>query len=190
MITEIISGIIVAIISFVFGYFLFLVKRKESIRLELYKKRLESYDKILSFVNKVDREIIAKDFELTKEEKNNFVEEIYSLTLPRMPYISKEISHLLEPEMVYAIDGLPDSAHILENLNERLKFDITDEIGAFLIEPKKFKKIVGFKSKYADLIRDLEFFESRLDENLNLKTNKIERKITEKFKKIQKNLKI
>jgi len=159
MINQIISGAIVAIVSFFFGYLLFVVQRKEAIRLELMKKRLNSYDKIMAFMQKIDQEIISKDYILNKSEKDRFVLEIYHLTLPNMIYLSKEIYRMLELHLVDLIDALPESGDDLMNYCDEIKTSILDEVGANIITSKHIKKILGNKKKINPKIYPGNFFD-------------------------------
>lgn len=158
MVSQIISGIIVAVVSFFFGYLLFVVKRKEAIRLELFRKRLNSYDNIMAFMQKIDQEIIAKNFSIDKNEKEAFVQEIYNLTLPNKHYLSKKVFNLLEPDLVECIDELPETSESLEGKCEHIKSLIQDEIGSYIITPKHVRKIVG-SNKEKDPI--LEHYENQ-----------------------------
>ncbi len=66
--TQIVSGLVVAIISFAFGYFLFRAQSKEAVRLEVYRRRLDSYEKIIQFLDELDIWIHRHGGAVTEEE--------------------------------------------------------------------------------------------------------------------------
>jgi len=156
MISQIISGVIIALVSFFLGYFLFVVQRKEAIKLELFRKRLDCYDKIMAFMQKVDQEVIANDFLLDKTTKEKFVLEIYNLTLPNRHYLSEKVHNLLEPDLVNLFDDLPDCAGDFEQKCEHIKCLIQDEVGSYIISPKYIKKIIGDNKKNDPILRHFE----------------------------------
>lgn len=126
-----------------FGYFLFVVQRKEAVRLELYKRRLESYDKIMALLQQIDQDIIAKNFSVDQSTKDRFVSQIYNLTLPNRHYLSKDVYNLLEEAMVNCIDDLPETAADLEQVSENINTIIRNEVGSYLIHPKTMRRIIG-----------------------------------------------
>lgn len=143
MILQIVTGTIVAVVSFLFGYFLFIVQRKEAIRLELYKRRLESYDRIMALLQQIDQDIITKDFDIDQSIKDKFVSEIYNLTLPNRHYLSKDVYNLLEEAMVNCIDDLPETAADLEEVSNNIIKIISNEVGSYLIHPRTMRRILG-----------------------------------------------
>lgn len=157
MITQIISGIIIALVSFSLGYFLFVVQRKEAIRLELFRRRLDCYDKIMAFMGKVDEEVHDKRFLLDKKDKEKFILEIYNLTLPNRHYLSKKVYDLLELDLVNLFDDLPDSAGELEHKCDHIQLLIRDEVGSYIINPKYIKRIIGDNKKSNP---DLKYYEN------------------------------
>jgi len=157
MITQIISGIIIALVSFSLGYFLFVVQRKEAIRLELFRRRLDCYDKIMAFMEKVDQEVHDKRFLLDKTTKEKFVLEIYNLTFPNRHYLSEKVYNLLEVDLVNFFDELPDSAADLEQTCDHITLLIRDEVGSYIINPKYIKRIIGDDKKSNP---DLKYYEN------------------------------
>ncbi|MFA5188198.1 MAG: hypothetical protein WC460_02455 [Patescibacteria group bacterium] len=156
MLTQIISGFIIAVVSFFFGYFLFTVQRKEAIRLELFKKRLDCYDKIMAFMQKIDQEVIANNFLIDKMENEKYVLEIYNLTLPNRHYLSEKIHDLLELDLVNLFDTLPESAGDLEQKCDQIKVLIQDEVGSYIIDTKHIKKIIGNNKKKDTILKHYE----------------------------------
>lgn len=143
MISQIISGVIIALVSFSLGYFLFVVQRKEAIRLELFKRRLESYDKIMKFMQKIDQEIVSNHFILSKEQIHNYLFEIFNLTTPNMHYLSDDIYRRLEMQLADLLLELPKSAGDFEAQCEEIKLQIINEVSSYIITPKRIEKIVG-----------------------------------------------
>jgi hypothetical protein len=147
MLGQIISGVVIAIVSFTLGYLLFVVQRKEGIRLELFKRRLDSYDKIMKFMQKVDQEIVSKQFKISEDHIHDYLMEIYNLTTPYMHYLSEEVYYMLEMELAELILDLPNSGADFEDQCEIIKLQIIKEVSSYIISPKNIEKIVGRQTK-------------------------------------------
>lgn len=157
MIAQIVSGIIIALVSFSLGYFLFVVQRREAIRLELFRRRPDCYDKIMAFMEKVDQEVHDKQFLLDKTTKEKFVLEIYNLAYPNRHYLSEKVYNLLREDLVNLFDELPDSASDLEQACDHIALLIRDEVGSYIIDPKHIKRIIGDNKKSNP---DLKYYEN------------------------------
>lgn len=157
MLSQIISGVVIALVSFSFGYFLFAVQRKEAIRLELFRRRLDCYDKIMVFMEKVDEEVHHKNFLLDKTAKDELVLEIYNLTFPNRHYLSEKVYNLLEFDLISFLDELPNYAADLEWTCEHITLLIRDEVGSYIIDPKHIKRIIGDDKKSNP---DLKYYEN------------------------------
>jgi len=147
MISQIISGVVIALVSFALGYFLFVVQRKEAIRLELFRRRLDAYDKIMKFILKLDEEVIARKFSVNKDQIEKYVSDIYNLTWPKMHYLSKEVHTMLDPQLINWFDSLPEKAGEFEWQCENIKLQILKETGGYIITPKEMEKIIGRRRK-------------------------------------------
>lgn len=143
MFLQIIAGVAVALISFSFGYLLFLGQRKELLRLELYKRKLAVYDEVMIFLQKVDRLILAKNGVIDPEQRNIMAGEVDDFTYPKRPYLSKELYYALEFELVDSIKGLPESLTELEKAVTKTSELIAKEIGSELIDPRQMRQITG-----------------------------------------------
>lgn len=128
---QVISGFIIALVSFGFGYFLFRSQTNEQIRLEVYKRRLDCYDKILSYYDDLDFFSHRQEM-FPKEEKNAFVDRAFRLHASTSAYIPPGFDPLLR-YIVDCIDGLPESLADLEDNYEKVNYLIEKDIGLRLV---------------------------------------------------------
>jgi len=132
----------VAIISFGFGYFVFRSQTNEQIRLEVYRRRLNAYEKIVQFLDDLDffshRSFSDKaSDEFSEEEKDSFVKRAFQLSYSTRIYLPFELSQLVE-EIYNDIDGLPDSLANLEEADEKIHHLIEKDIGKHLPNWRSF----------------------------------------------------
>ena len=96
MIYQIIGGLVVLMASFFVGYFISMSQRKEGLRIELYRRKLDIYDKIMEYLQKVDKLILAKQGVIDPEQGRIMSGEIEDFTYSKRHYLSKEIYYMLE----------------------------------------------------------------------------------------------
>lgn len=147
MIYQIIGGLIVLIISFFVGYFLSMSQRKEALRVELYRRKLDIYDKVMEYLQKIDKLILAKQGQIEAEQGKIMANEIKEFTYSKRHYLSKEIYFMLEFELADAIGSLPDSLTDLEKATNKIATFIQKEIGTELIASSEVMNITGQKKE-------------------------------------------
>lgn len=147
MIYQIIGGLIVLIISFFVGYFLSMSQRKEALRVELYRRKLDIYDKVMEYLQKIDKLILAKQGQIEAEQGKIMANEIKEFTYSKRHYLSKEIYFMLEFELADAIGNLPDSLTDLEKATNKIATFIQKEIGTELIASSEVMNITGQKKE-------------------------------------------
>lgn len=129
--TQIVSGTVVSIVSFGFGYFLFRSQRMEETKLEVFRRRLNCYEAISGFLEDLDtfghKGVAPDDIERRKE----FLMRCYKLTGTSRLYVPPEVNELLH-SLQDVIDGLPESLADLEEIDEELFSLIEKEIGCHL----------------------------------------------------------
>jgi hypothetical protein len=128
MLAQILSGIFVSVISFAFGYFLFRSQTREQIRLEVYRRRLDSYEKIGAFLDSLD---VFAHRGFLKGKKDEFVQRALDLETSTAPYTPPELNGLLQG-LWDDIDNLPGSLAELEETDTRIKTIIEKDIGLHL----------------------------------------------------------
>jgi hypothetical protein len=129
MLVQIISGIVVSIISFAFGYLLFRAQTKEQIKLEVYRRRLDSYEKIIAFLDSLDS-FAHREF-LEENKKSELIQRVFDLQTSTAPYTPPEMNACLDGLWHY-IDKLPGSLAELEEMDEEMKTLIEKDIGLHL----------------------------------------------------------
>ena len=127
--TQIISGIAVSIISFGFGYFLFRSQTNEQIRLEIYKKRLKSYEDIVCFLDELDS--FSHGSFIDEEEMNKFIKKAFELEARTRIYISPNIYEYIM-QIPDSINSLPESLASLEEIDENIHHLIEKDTGRHL----------------------------------------------------------
>jgi len=147
MIYQIIGGLIVLIISFFVGYFLSMSQRKEALRVELYRRKLNIYDQVMEYLQKIDKLILVKKGVIDPEQGKIMAGEIKDLVYAKRHYLSKEIYFMLEFDLADAIKNLPDSLTDLERAVSKVAGFIQKEIGTELIDPRKIRGITGQKEE-------------------------------------------
>jgi hypothetical protein len=128
MLAQILSGILLSAISFAFGYFLFRSQTKEQIRLEVYRRRLDSYEKIITFLNSLDT---FAHREFVQSKKDDFELRALDLLASTALYASPELHTLLEI-LWDAIYNLPGSLDELEETDTSMRTIIEEDIGLHL----------------------------------------------------------
>jgi hypothetical protein len=128
MLAQILSGILVSAVSFAFGYFLFRSQTKEQIRLEVFRRRLDSYEKITAFLDSLD-DFAHRGFLETK--KDEFVRRALDLQTSTAPYTPPELNAFLET-LWNDIDNLPGSLAELEETDTTITTIIEKDIGLHL----------------------------------------------------------
>jgi hypothetical protein len=128
MLTQILSGILLSAISFAFGYFLFRSQTKEQIRLEVYRRRLDTYEKIITFLNSLDT---FAHREFVQNKKDDFVHRALDLDTSTVLYTPPELHSFLET-LWDDIDNLPGSLAKLEESDKSIRVIIEEDIGLHL----------------------------------------------------------
>lgn len=128
MLAQVLSGILLSAVSFAFGYFLFRSQTKEQIRLEVYRRRLDTYEKIITFLDSLDT-FAHRGF--VQSKKNGFVERALDLVMSTALYTSPELHTLLEV-LWDDIYNLPDSLDKLEETDTSIRTIIEEDIGLHL----------------------------------------------------------
>lgn len=128
MVAQILSGILLSAVSFAFGYFLFRSQTKEQIRLEVYRRRLDTYEKIITFLDHVDA-FAHRGFVPSK--KDEFEERAIDLGSSTALYTSPELHTLLEI-LSNDIYDLPGSLAKLEETDNSIRTVIEEDIGLHL----------------------------------------------------------
>src|SRR5690242_12212816 len=117
MITQILSGILLSAVSFAFGYFLFRSQTKEQTRLEVYRRRLDTYEKIITFLDHVDT-FAHRGF--VQSRKDEFEERALNLQTSTALYTSSELHSSLEA-LWNDIYNLPGSLAELEETDTNIR---------------------------------------------------------------------
>jgi hypothetical protein len=133
----IISGVIIPLASFAFGYFLFKSQGREEARLEVFRRRLNAYEKVSAFMEEVD--IFAHNYnyppnsslDLT-DKRNALVERCFGLVYSNRVYMPLKISNILEQELAFGIGDLPESLGIVEDTIDEINAIIDEEIGKYM----------------------------------------------------------
>ncbi len=122
-----------SVISFGFGYFLFRSQTKEQMRLEIYRRKLDSYEKIICFFDELDRFAHKYDSNgfYPKDEKEKLIQYLFKLTAEVQPYVALELVNLLT-HAVHKIDFLPDSLADLEVVDTEITEIIHRETGTYV----------------------------------------------------------
>jgi len=128
MLAQILSGIFVSIVSFAFGYFLFRSQTKEQIRLEIFRRRLDCYEKIITFLDSSDNFSYGG---FLKSKKDEFARRALDLQTSTAPYAPPELHTLLEI-LWNDIDSLPGSLSKLEETDSTIRIMIEKDIGLHL----------------------------------------------------------
>lgn len=149
LLSQIIPGIVVAFVSFCFGYFLFRLQRFEETKLEVFRRRLDSYEKIAAYLDRLDGFAHSGNFHL-RSERSKYVQECFTLSNIIRIYIPKEVHDELMSLIDY-IDFLPDSLWGLEQADGRLFTLMERDVGSRLANSritmerngKSFKTALG-----------------------------------------------
>jgi hypothetical protein len=128
MLAQILSGILVSAVSFAFGYFLFRSQTKEQIRLEVFRRRLDSYEKIIAFLDSLD-DFAHRGF--LESKKDEFVQRVLDLQTSTAPYTPPELNEFLET-LWNDIYNLPGSLGELEETDTTIRTTIEKDIGLHL----------------------------------------------------------
>jgi hypothetical protein len=128
MLAQILSGILLSAISFSFGYFLFRSQTKEQIRLEVYRRRLDTYEKIITFLDSLDA---FAHREFVQSKKDGFVHRALDLITSTALYTPPELHSFLEI-LWDEIDSLPGSLAKLEESDTSIRIIIEEDIGLHL----------------------------------------------------------
>lgn len=147
MFTQIITGSLILVVSFLVGYFLSMSQRKEALRVELFRRKLDVYDGIMAYLQKVDKLILKKQGVIEGEQGKIMSQEVRDFAYLKRPYLSKKIYYLLEFELAEVIKKLPDSLSELEKIVQKISEFISKETGAQLIAPKEMENITGQKEE-------------------------------------------
>ena len=145
MLAQVLSGILLSAVSFAFGYFLFRSQTKEQIRLEVYRRRLDTYEKIIAFLDHLDA-FAHRGFEQSK--KDEFVERALDLETSTALYTSPELHSSLEA-VWYDIYDLPSSLDKLEETDTSIRTIIEEDIGLHLpnrmmeLSKKQRERMIG-----------------------------------------------
>jgi hypothetical protein len=128
MLVQILSGIVLAAVSFAFGYFLFRSQTKEQIRLEVFRRRLDTYEKIITFLDSLDT---FAHREFVQSKKGEFVQRALDLETSTVLYTPPELNSFLET-LWDDIDKLPGSLAKLEESDTSIRTIIEEDIGLHL----------------------------------------------------------
>ncbi len=128
MLAQILSGILLSAVSFAFGYFLFRSQTKEQIRLEVFRRRLDSYEKIIAFLDSLD-DFAHRGF--LESKKDEFAQRALDLQTSTAPYTPPELHTLLEI-LWNDIDALPGSLAKSEETDTTIRTIIEKDIGLHL----------------------------------------------------------
>lgn len=130
VIMQIVAGTCVALVSFSFGYLLFRLQRAEETKLEVFRRRLNSYEKIVDFLEDLDT-FSHRGHTEVPEKRQQFVWRLFKLRGSVGLYLSKKVHELLGI-LVDTISFLPGSLADLENVYEELFDEIEKEAGTHL----------------------------------------------------------
>ena len=128
MLAQILSGILPSAVSFAFGYFLFRSQTKEQIRLEVYRRRLDTHEKIVTFLDHVDT-FAHRGF--VQSKKDEFEKRALDLISSTALYTSPELHSSLEA-LWNDIYNLPGSLVELEETDTSIRVLIEEDIGLHL----------------------------------------------------------
>ena len=148
--SQIVVGLFVLVISFLIGYFVSMTQRKEAFRVALYKKRLDIYDEIMVYLQKLDKLVMRKRGQIEGEQARILANEIKDFTFSKRHYLSKEIYFMLEFDLADALMKLPESLTELERMMNKIFNFISREIGTELISPKEIRGITGQKVEQSE----------------------------------------
>lgn len=124
---NIISGAVVAVISFGFGYFLFRSQTNEAIRLEIYRRRLNSYQDITHFLEKIDKFSHRNSDEYILANKGKMADELLGINSART-YLPRAVLDLCYG-LYEDIQSLPGSLGALELCSEQIHHLIEKDVG-------------------------------------------------------------
>jgi hypothetical protein len=124
--SPVVTGIVVPFLSFLLGYFLFRAQRKEELRLEVFRRRLDAYEKIMLHLQYVDKESHGPS-----PNGPSLSWKTIELTGNIRPYLTWEVDNLLEI-MAGVLYDLPDSLGETERLDVELSDILHKEVGAHL----------------------------------------------------------
>lgn len=154
LLIQIISGVVVAIVSFGFGYSLFRSQSNEQIRLEVYRRRLNAFEELVKYLDDLDHfahRLSPKDF--SQSEKSDFTMRGLKISMGVSQYLTSEVSNMFE-FIVMSVWELPESLAKIEEADYEIHSLIFKDVGSHLPNyhtealerAKKLKKITNLVS--------------------------------------------
>lgn len=134
----IVSGVIVPLLSFAFGYFLFRAQRHEEARLEVFRRRLNAYEKVSVFLQEIDTFAHQKAWDSSKPlsadliaERGSLVQNCFNLAYSVRLYLPIDVANVLE-NLALEIDDLPESLATVESSVGDIGGMIDKEVGKYI----------------------------------------------------------
>ena len=150
----VVSGVLVPFISFAFGYFLFRAQRKEETKLEVFRRRLNTYEQVSIFLQEVDEFAHAPQPKLLpnpmdfKEHKTSLTKKCFRLVYSSRLYLPFELADQLE-NFALMIDDLPKSLADVEGAIDDMNGIIEKHIGSYMtnwrVEVDRIRQIIYAK---------------------------------------------
>lgn len=163
LLIQIASGVVVAVVSFGFGYFLFRSQTNEEIRLEVYRRRLNAYENIVDFLDDLDTFSHQNSTEEIVARKDHFFKAALRLDANTRIYVPSEFDRLM-CALVDNIHGLPDSLAYLEEVHEQAHHLIEKDVGQHLANWRvDFIKKDKSGRKFDEHFKNLDLEKNALD---------------------------
>ncbi len=128
---QLVSGVIVALISFILGYLLFRSQTEEQIRLEVYRRRLDSYDRITQLLEELDI-YIHDEASYSHKRTSELMYKTYEVVTLTHFYVPQEISIILNTVPDHLIEKLDERVGDLEEIKDVLTHIMWKDTGRYL----------------------------------------------------------